>query len=65
MIKPGAQAEFVKSSHSGGNGACVEVRSAEPTVIDIQDSKHTAGTSPVLSVSPAAFTALVESVRTV
>lgn len=64
MIKPGAQAEFVKSSHCA-NATCVEVRSPEPTAVQVIDSKHTAGTSPVLSVSPAAFTALVESARTV
>jgi hypothetical protein len=63
MIKLGAHEKWTKSSHSGGNGACVEVKSVRPTTVDVQDSKHEAGISPVLSVSPAAFAALIASVR--
>jgi hypothetical protein len=65
MIKLGAHSEFTKSSYSGGNGACVEVRSLKPASVDVQDSKHVTGTSPVLTVGPAAFTALVEFARTI
>lgn len=64
MIKLGAQAEFTKSSYCA-NATCVEVRSTEPTAVQVIDSKHGAGTSPVLSVSPAAFSALVGFARTV
>lgn len=63
MIKLGAHADWTKSTYSGGNGACVEVKSTQAAVINVQDSKHKAGLSPVLSVSPGAFTALVEHVR--
>lgn len=60
MIKLGAQ-EFVKSSHSA-TGNCVVVGSDRPTAVKVGDSKP--GVTPVLNVSPAAFTAMVEFART-
>lgn len=63
MIKLGQHADWSKSSYSGGNGACVEVKSTAVTSVDIQDSKHLAGASPIVSLSPAAFTSLVEFAR--
>lgn len=63
MIKLGAHPDWSKSSYSGPNGACVEVKSTDVSAVSIQDSKHTGGTSPVVSLSPAAFTALVSFAR--
>jgi hypothetical protein len=63
MIKLGQHSEFTKSSYSTGNGACVEVRSTVAASVDVQDSKHRTGTSPIVSLSPAAFTSLVEFAR--
>ncbi|MFD7860829.1 DUF397 domain-containing protein [Streptomyces sp. NPDC059783] len=47
--------EFVKSSHSSGNGECVEVARNIPSTVAIRDSKRTDG--PVLVVAPAAWDA--------
>lgn len=64
MIKLGAHDGWTKSSYSQGNGACVEVRSTEATAVSVTDSKVTDSPSrPAFSVSPAAFTALIEHVR--
>jgi hypothetical protein len=57
--------DWHKSSYSGGSGEnCVEERraleSGAVTQIDIRDSKQADG--PVITVSPAAWTALVGSV---
>jgi hypothetical protein len=65
MIKAGALPDWTKSSHSGGNGACVEVRSTEATSVEVTDSKFRASRSgaPVFKVSPVAFSAMVAHVR--
>lgn len=64
MIKLGAHGDWTKSSYSQGNGACVEVRSAEPTTVSVTDSKvDDSPARPAFSVSPAAFSALIEHVR--
>jgi hypothetical protein len=64
MIRLGAQEDWTKSTYSQGNGACVEVRSPEATAVKVTDSKiKDSASRPVLSVSPAAFTALVDHVR--
>lgn len=65
MIKLGGHDQFTKSSYSGGNGACVEVRSTVVSAVDVQDSKHQSGKSPIVSLSPAAFTSLVEFARSI
>lgn len=64
MIQLGAHDEWTKSSYSQGNGACVEVRSTVQTAVSVTDSKvDDSPARPSFSVSPAAFSALVESVR--
>ncbi|MBF9130911.1 DUF397 domain-containing protein [Plantactinospora sp. S1510] len=56
---PLASASWRKSTHSGDQGACVEFAlladPAPDTTIAIRDSKDTTG--PVLTFSPAAWTA--------
>jgi hypothetical protein len=47
--------EFVKSSHSSGNGECVEVARNIPGAVAVRDSKSVGG--PVLRVAPAAWAA--------
>ncbi|MFV2018475.1 DUF397 domain-containing protein [Micromonospora sp. LOL_023] len=49
------------SSRSGGNGACVEARYADPAA-QVRDSKDQAG--PVLSFTPAQWTAFVQDIKT-
>ena len=63
MISLGSHSTWTKSSYSTGNGACVEVKSTVVSAIDVQDSKHSDGTSPVISFSPAAFSSLVTFAR--
>jgi hypothetical protein len=64
MIKLGQHDAWTKSTYSTGNGACVEVKSAEVTSVSVTDSKvEDTPARPVLAVSPAAFTALVGYVR--
>lgn len=64
MIKLGAHDTWTKSSYSTGNGACVEVKSAEAASVSVTDSKvEDTAARPVLSVSPGAFSALVDHVR--
>lgn len=64
MIRLGAHTHWTKSSYSGGNGACVEVRSTAQTAVSVTDSKVADSPArPVLNVSPGAFSALVDHVR--
>ncbi|MCX4747191.1 DUF397 domain-containing protein [Kitasatospora sp. NBC_01287] len=42
-----------KSSHSGGNGACVEVAVPAPATVAVRDSKDPSG--PQLRFSPEAW----------
>lgn len=64
MIKLGAHKSWTKSSYSTGQTSCVEVRSDRPAAVSVTDSKvEDTAARPFLSVSPAAFTALVEHVR--
>jgi hypothetical protein len=54
------RAEWRKSSWSGGNGGqCVEV-AVLPGTVGLRDSKDPAG--PVLTATPAEFTAFVRAV---
>lgn len=59
-IKLGALPGWTKSSYTVTN-ACVEVRSTEPTTLDVTDSKYRWNRegAPVVTLSPAAFTSLV------
>lgn len=61
MIKLGSHRQWTKSTYSTGNGACVEVRSDEPSVLNVKDSKVDGG--PVLNVAPGAWAAFVTAVR--
>ncbi|MCW5254528.1 MULTISPECIES: DUF397 domain-containing protein [unclassified Streptomyces] len=60
-ILQGAQESWIKSSHSGGNGACVEVRSPVVAALSVRDSKVTDG--PVLAFPAGAWNTFVASVK--
>ncbi|MER0242082.1 DUF397 domain-containing protein [Streptomyces sp. 796.1] len=60
-IRRGETRAWQKSTHSGGNGACVEVASPETEVIAVRDSKDPSG--PALSFSPQAWTSFIEDVN--
>ncbi|MEU6288784.1 DUF397 domain-containing protein [Streptomyces sp. NPDC005047] len=60
-IRQGAQESWTKSSYSGGNGACVEVRSPVVAALAVRDSKVQEG--PVLAFPADAWTAFVGSVK--
>ncbi|MEU8691042.1 DUF397 domain-containing protein [Streptomyces sp. NPDC048665] len=47
--------EFVKSSHSSGDGECVEVARNLPHTIALRDSKNPAGA--IVTVGPRAWRA--------
>ncbi|MFG2368966.1 DUF397 domain-containing protein [Streptomyces mirabilis] len=49
------QFEFTKSSHSSGNGECVEVARNIPGTVALRDSKDVDG--PVVVVAPSAWAA--------
>ncbi|GAA3488929.1 DUF397 domain-containing protein [Streptomyces cremeus] len=59
-ILKGATAEWTKSSYSGGNGACVEVKSPAVQAIDVRDSKAPDG--PSISFAPGTWTSFVTEV---
>jgi hypothetical protein len=60
-ILQGRTDTWTKSSYSGGNGACVEVRSPEVRAIDVRDSKAPEG--PSISFAPATWTVFVNNVN--
>jgi hypothetical protein len=49
------QFEFTKSSHSSGNGECVEVARNIPGTVAVRDSKVAGG--PVVVVAPPVWAA--------
>ncbi|GAB3111916.1 DUF397 domain-containing protein [Streptomyces calidiresistens] len=51
---------WIKSSHSGGNGACVEVLSPATSALLVRDSKTPGG--PRLAFPAASWTAFVDTV---
>ncbi|GHH47172.1 DUF397 domain-containing protein [Streptomyces candidus] len=59
-ILKGATAEWTKSSYSGGNGACVEVKSPAVHAIDVRDSKAPEG--PSISFVPGSWTSFITEV---
>ncbi|NGO71957.1 DUF397 domain-containing protein [Streptomyces boncukensis] len=60
-IQQGTTHAWTKSSHSGGNGACVEVRSPAVHVVAVRDSKDPG--RPALSFSPEAWDGFVTQVN--
>ncbi|MEW1614797.1 MULTISPECIES: DUF397 domain-containing protein [unclassified Streptomyces] len=61
-ILQGATEMWTKSSYSGGNGACVEVKSPVALSIAVRDSKAPEG--PSLTFVPGAWNAFVREVAT-
>ncbi|ANW18755.1 DUF397 domain-containing protein [Streptomyces clavuligerus] len=59
-IIEGATESWTKSSYSGGNGACVEVKSPVTRAISVRDSKVTAGAE--LTFVPGSWNAFVGEV---
>ncbi|MFF7257173.1 DUF397 domain-containing protein [Streptomyces microflavus] len=59
-ILQGATEMWTKSSYSGGNGACVEVKSPVALSIAVRDSKAPEG--PSLTFVPGAWNAFVRDV---
>ncbi|MEV5680705.1 DUF397 domain-containing protein [Streptomyces sp. NPDC052179] len=59
-ILQGATEMWTKSSYSGGNGACVEVKSPVPLSIAVRDSKAPEG--PSITFVPGAWNAFVRDV---
>ncbi|MEN8649201.1 DUF397 domain-containing protein [Streptomyces sp. 21So2-11] len=59
-ILKGATEIWTKSSYSGGNGACVEVKSPVAHAIAVRDSKVVEG--PSITFVPGAWTAFVGGV---
>ncbi|KUN65152.1 hypothetical protein AQJ46_28600 [Streptomyces canus] len=53
--------EFAKSSHSSGNGECVEVARNLPSVIAVRDSKTPHG--PILQIVPDTWTTFIRSLH--
>lgn len=60
-IQQGLTRAWTKSSYSGGNGACVEVRSPAPALVAVRDSKDPEG--PSLSFAPEVWTQFVTAVN--
>ncbi|MEU6703391.1 DUF397 domain-containing protein [Streptomyces wuyuanensis] len=59
-IHQGATDTWIKSSYSGGNGACVEVKSPVVQAIAVRDSKAPEG--PSITFVPGSWTAFVHGV---
>ncbi|MDX2728769.1 MULTISPECIES: DUF397 domain-containing protein [Streptomyces] len=59
-IRQGATDNWTKSSYSGGNGACVEVRSPLAQAIAVRDSKAPEG--PSITFVPGAWNAFVSDI---
>ncbi|MFB7979952.1 DUF397 domain-containing protein [Streptomyces vinaceus] len=62
-IRQGATDNWIKSSYSGGNGACVEVKSPVVEAIAVRDSKVQDG--PSLTFAPGSWTSFVTDVTDV
>jgi hypothetical protein len=53
--------EFAKSSHSSGNGECVEVARNQPHTIAVRDSKTPDG--PILQLVPDTWSTFIRSLH--
>ncbi|WP_328781505.1 DUF397 domain-containing protein [Streptomyces canus] len=53
--------EFAKSSHSSGNGECVEVARNLHCVVAVRDSKTPHG--PILQIVPDTWTTFIRSLH--
>ncbi|EST39473.1 hypothetical protein N566_01775 [Streptomycetaceae bacterium MP113-05] len=60
-LQQGQTKDWIKSSYSGGNGACVEVASPTPEAVGVRDSKVADG--PRLSFRPETWSGFVSAVR--
>ncbi|MEV6104086.1 DUF397 domain-containing protein [Streptomyces sp. NPDC051940] len=60
-IQQGDTREWVKSSYSAGNGACVEVKSPLTSLVSVRDSKDPDG--PALDFGPESWAAFVTAVN--
>ncbi|MER5493363.1 DUF397 domain-containing protein [Streptomyces sp. LE64] len=60
-IQQGSTRTWVKSSHSTGNGACIEVKSPLAHTINVRDSKVAGG--PALALAPESWTSFVAGVH--
>ncbi|MGX2995274.1 DUF397 domain-containing protein [Streptomyces sp. JNUCC 64] len=60
-IQQGSTRTWVKSSHSTGNGACVEVKSPISHTINVRDSKVIEG--PALALTCESWTSFVTGVH--
>lgn len=60
-LQQGKTKDWIKSSYSGGNGACVEVASPVPGSIGVRDSKIPDG--PRLRFRPEAWNSFVSAAR--
>jgi len=61
MTVPGSQPEWFKSSYSTGQNNCVEIRTAGPHNMEIQDSKT--DYEETVFVTSSAFRALIGFIR--
>jgi hypothetical protein len=50
-----------KSTRSGGNGQCVEVRRGDDGTVQVRDSKDRTG--PVLTFTPAEWAAFIDGAQ--
>ncbi len=60
-IRRGETHAWQKSTHSGGNGACVEVASPATEIIAVRDSKDPSG--PSLAFSPESWNSFIGGVN--
>ncbi|MEC4015319.1 DUF397 domain-containing protein [Streptomyces sp. H27-D2] len=60
VMQPNSAFSWKKSSHSGGNGACVEVAAPVTSAIAVRDSKDPDG--PRLTFETGAWSAFVADV---